>query len=170
LILFAQQLQEAQGEFYFAENQEELSLALNVFLAREKVKTLYCANEDLLSLFTHHHYAVLNEHDDVFENEVTVTECEFLCARTGTVVMSSFLSVGRRALFANDILVIVAHVSQVVYDVYDALDALMIKYHKHPPSMITMITGPSRTADIEKQLVFGAHGSKRLIVFLHDTT
>jgi L-lactate dehydrogenase complex protein LldG len=32
--------------------------------------------------------------------------------------------------------------------------------------MISMIAGPSRTADIEKTLVLGAHGPKELVLFL----
>jgi L-lactate dehydrogenase complex protein LldG len=34
--------------------------------------------------------------------------------------------------------------------------------------MISLITGPSRTADIEKTLVLGAHGPRELYVFLID--
>jgi L-lactate dehydrogenase complex protein LldG len=34
--------------------------------------------------------------------------------------------------------------------------------------MLSVITGPSRTADIEKTLVLGAHGPKDLYVFLLD--
>lgn len=34
--------------------------------------------------------------------------------------------------------------------------------------MISLISGPSRTADIEKTLVMGAHGPKELYVFLID--
>jgi hypothetical protein len=46
--------------------------------------------------------------------------------------------------------------------------ALLIKkkYGTDIPSMITNVTGPSRTADIEKTLVLGAHGPKELFVFL----
>jgi L-lactate dehydrogenase complex protein LldG len=40
------------------------------------------------------------------------------------------------------------------------------KYPTLLPSMINMITGPSRTADIEKTLVLGAHGPKELMLFL----
>ena len=40
------------------------------------------------------------------------------------------------------------------------------KYPDNYPSMISLITGPSRTADIEKTLVMGAHGPKELYVFL----
>jgi L-lactate dehydrogenase complex protein LldG len=34
--------------------------------------------------------------------------------------------------------------------------------------MITFVTGPSRTADIEKTLVHGAHGPKEVYLFLVD--
>jgi L-lactate dehydrogenase complex protein LldG len=34
--------------------------------------------------------------------------------------------------------------------------------------MISVITGPSRTADIEKTLVMGAHGPKNIFVFFID--
>jgi len=40
------------------------------------------------------------------------------------------------------------------------------KYPENMPSMVSNITGPSRTADIEKTLVLGAHGPKGLYVFL----
>ena len=33
-------------------------------------------------------------------------------------------------------------------------------------SMVTLVTGPSRTADIEKILILGVHGPKRLVVLL----
>jgi len=166
--LFAQRLKESGGEFYFAQTLEELSVALSVFLVQEKIKTLYCTNEILLSLFNNQEFNILNDKDNLENNEATITECEFLCARTGTVVMSSFLSTGRRAIFANDILIVIAQTSQVVADIYDAIDALMTKYGKNTPSLITFVTGPSRTADIEKQLVLGAHGAKRLVVFLYE--
>jgi L-lactate dehydrogenase complex protein LldG len=36
--------------------------------------------------------------------------------------------------------------------------------------MLSLISGPSRTADIEKTLVMGAHGPKEFILFLIDDT
>ena len=51
-------------------------------------------------------------------------------------------------------------------DLKDGFKRLKNKYGQNLPSMVCNITGPSRTADIEKTLVLGAHGPKELIVFL----
>src|SRR2546428_120142 len=55
-----------------------------------------------------------------------------------------------------------------IYDIKDGLQMLQQKYEDDVPSMIILATGPSRTADIEKTLVLGAHGPKEVYVFLID--
>ncbi|MBC7447901.1 MAG: LUD domain-containing protein, partial [Hymenobacteraceae bacterium] len=61
-----------------------------------------------------------------------------------------------------------AHCSQVVADIRPALELMQRRYGRRLPSMLSLITGPSRTADIEKTLVLGAHGPRQLVVFLLD--
>jgi L-lactate dehydrogenase complex protein LldG len=63
---------------------------------------------------------------------------------------------------------VLAYTSQLVPDLKDAFKLIKEKYGQQIPSMISTITGPSRTADIEKTLVLGAHGPKELFVFLLD--
>jgi L-lactate dehydrogenase complex protein LldG len=63
---------------------------------------------------------------------------------------------------------VIARSSQLVLDLSDAFNQLEQKYGTQHPSLISVITGPSRTADIEKTLVLGAHGPKSLYVFLID--
>ncbi|MBK8805566.1 MAG: LUD domain-containing protein [Bacteroidales bacterium] len=46
------------------------------------------------------------------------------------------------------------------------MEQISIKYKENFPSQITCITGQSRTADIEKTLILGAHGPKEIFVFL----
>jgi L-lactate dehydrogenase complex protein LldG len=46
-----------------------------------------------------------------------------------------------------------------------AFEFLQKKYAPDFPSMISFITGPSRTGDIERILVLGAHGPKKLTIF-----
>jgi len=53
-----------------------------------------------------------------------------------------------------------------VPDLPAAFELLSARYVKNYPSFITLITGPSRTGDIERILVLGAHGPKNLTVIL----
>ena len=63
---------------------------------------------------------------------------------------------------------VVAYASQLVPEIKDALIGMREKYNGKLPSMITQITGASRTADIEKTLVLGMHGPKEIYVFFVD--
>jgi len=62
--------------------------------------------------------------------------------------------------------IVFAKASQLVMDIRHGMTLVSEKYGAKMPSMLTTITGPSRTADIEKMLVLGAHGPKDLFVFL----
>jgi len=52
----------------------------------------------------------------------------------------------------------------LVPDLPAAIDLVKKKYGNNYPSMISFITGPSRTGDIERILVLGAHGPKKLTI------
>ncbi|MBM3403930.1 MAG: hypothetical protein FJY10_03470, partial [Bacteroidetes bacterium] len=75
---------------------------------------------------------------------------------------------GRRIFVYPPTHIVVAYASQLVPDIRQALQKIKKKYRSEMPSMISLISGPSRTADIEKTLVMGAHGPKELYVFLID--
>jgi len=60
----------------------------------------------------------------------------------------------------------VAFTNQLYSDVEDGIAFIQNKYKDAMPSFITFATGPSRTADIEKTLILGAHGPKEVYVFL----
>jgi len=64
----------------------------------------------------------------------------------------------------------IAYTDQLVYDIDEALISLQQEYGEQLPSMITLATGPSRTADIEKTLVVGVHGPKEVFCFLVQRT
>jgi L-lactate dehydrogenase complex protein LldG len=56
----------------------------------------------------------------------------------------------------------------MVPDLTAAFEHVKKRYGKNLPSFMSFITGPSRTGDIERILVLGAHGPKRLTVLLID--
>jgi len=94
-----------------------------------------------------------------------ITTCECLVAQTGSILVSSERG-GRALSILPHAHVVVAAVEQVVPTLADALAVVRERHAAAPPSMLSFITGPSRTGDIERILVLGAHGPKQLLVIL----
>ena len=94
-----------------------------------------------------------------------ISECDLLIAQTGTVVVTSRTSGGRALSCLPPHHVVIARRSQLVADLPTAFERLQQKFGSQFPSMISFVTGPSRTGDIERILVLGAHGPKRLTIF-----
>jgi len=97
-------------------------------------------------------------------SQATVSLCEALVAMTGSVLVSSGGCGGRGASVVAPCHIVVAHMDQLVPDLETALArARQIAFGN---SFIGLITGCSRTSDIEKKLIIGAHGPRRLVVIL----
>lgn len=95
-----------------------------------------------------------------------LTECETLVAQTGSVCITTRSSGGRALSVLPPHHVVIATREQLVPDLAAAYEHLATKYAGHYPSFMSFITGPSRTGDIERILVLGAHGPKKLTVLL----
>ena len=76
---------------------------------------------------------------------------------------------GRTVSVYAPIHICIAYTNQLVYDIKEGLQLMKEKYAGNIPSLITLATGPSRTADIEKTLVVGVHGPKEVYVFLVES-
>ena len=87
---------------------------------------------------------------------VSVTPCLALIADTGTAIVSARLSGGRRAGLVDPIHVIEATEAQLVPDIAAALR--LVGPELVASSSVTFVTGPSRTGDIEQNLIRGVHG------------
>jgi L-lactate dehydrogenase complex protein LldG len=94
------------------------------------------------------------------------TECESLIAQTGSVCVTGPSSGGRVLSVFPPHHIVIASRAQMLPDLSAAYEHLAAKYQGRYPSFISFITGPSRTGDIERILVLGAHGPKRLTVLL----
>lgn len=164
-IEFAEQFTKLQGKFIYCINQQELAFQLNSLVKKMDWQKVYCLEDDLLK------EAGLQLSDRLVKTgladcDVSITGCECLVARTGTIVMSSAQQSGRSTSVYAPIHICIAYSNQLVYDVKDALQLVKEKYSNAIPSLITFATGPSRTADIEKTLVVGVHGPKEVYLFL----
>ena len=104
----------------------------------------------------------------VSECDVGVTSCDCLVAQTGSIIVSTLSAGGRALSVLPPTHLVIARRDQIVPDLAAAMALLRQRYNKHWPSALSVITGPSRTADIEKILVMGAHGPKRLVLYFVD--
>ncbi len=95
-----------------------------------------------------------------------ITACEAAVAQTGSILVSSATCGGRALSILPHVHVVVVSLDQLVATLGDALELAQSRAAGRPPSMLSFITGPSRTGDIERILVLGAHGPKELIVIL----
>lgn len=95
-----------------------------------------------------------------------VTECECLVAQTGSVCVTALSSGGRTLSVLPPHHIVIARREQLVPDLTAAFEFLAQKYAPNYPSFISFISGPSRTGDIERILVLGAHGPRKLTVLL----
>jgi L-lactate dehydrogenase complex protein LldG len=98
-------------------------------------------------------------------SQATITKAELLVALTGSVLVSSACG-GRGASVVAPVHIVVATQDQLVPDLETAFARIREHGLQFKNSYLCLITGSSRTADIEKILVMGAHGPRRLIVVL----
>ncbi len=98
-------------------------------------------------------------------SQATITLAEVLVAQTGSVVVSAACG-GRGASVVAAVHIVVASASQLVTTLDDAFARIRERGTAVQNSYVCLITGSSRTADIEKILVMGAHGPRRLVVIL----
>jgi L-lactate dehydrogenase complex protein LldG len=161
-ILFAEEFTKIQGRFAFCADEQDMLQQFALLAREQNWKNIYCKDVQFSSLLELEPYA------DLANCDVSVTGCEYLVARTGSIVLSTAQAGGRTASVYAPIHVCIAYNSQLVFDVEDALLFLKEKYKDNFPSFITFATGPSRTADIEKTLVTGVHGPKEVYCFLID--
>jgi L-lactate utilization protein LutC len=101
------------------------------------------------------------ELDRAREADAGVTEALAACAATGTVVLSASPEEPRGASLLPRVHVVAVRREALVDTPGDFMRTVSA-----PPSALTFVTGPSRTADIEGELVFGVHGPRALAVVL----
>lgn len=129
-------------------------------------EVLLCNNPDLLKILDEKGVSYNTDPEYARVAKFSLTTCEALASRTGSIFVSSAQIEGRRLISAAETHIVLAYASQICPDLPECMDVIEAKYGDTFPSQVTAITGPSRTSDIEKTLVLGAHGPKNLYVLI----
>ncbi|MCU0337666.1 MAG: lactate utilization protein [Sediminibacterium sp.] len=166
-IEFAEHFTGLQGKFSFCTDAQELAIQLIQLIAVRKWKKIFCKEQAIVELLRSNGFT-LDFSTDIASCDLAITSCEVLVARTGSMILSSGSLSGRTTSVYAPVHICIAKTTQLVYSIGDALEVMNKKYGEALPSMISLATGPSRTADIEKTLVVGVHGPKEVFCFLTD--
>lgn len=166
-IEFAENFTKLQGRFSFCANEAELAVQLNLLAAQRKWSKIFCREEQLKDKLAEKGFTNLDA-TDLASCDASITYCEQLIARTGSLLLSSGQPSGRTVSVYAPVHICVAYTDQLVYDISDGINSLLDRYRLNLPSLISLASGPSRTADIEKTLVVGVHGPKEVFCFLLD--
>jgi L-lactate utilization protein LutC len=109
----------------------------------------------------------LTAREPLFAADLGISGVDYLVAETGTVVIGCRPGEPRSVSLLPPVHVAVARRDQLVPDLFDLFgDSLPIAPDGVLPSCLTLITGPSKTGDIELKLVTGVHGPRELHVVL----
>ena len=168
--LFGKNAAELKADFQLLNSAEEMRQALLRLRDAERwervaghsggLTSAICPRLNLPLLHTDRPY-------DVHELEACaagISECDALVAQTGSVLVTSRSAGGRALSVLPPHHVVLARREHLLADLPAAFELLQQKYAANYPSMISFITGPSRTGDIERILVLGAHGPKKLTI------
>lgn len=164
---FAKNLVSLKGQFVFCTNRFDCVDKLLTLLEQRKWKQLFCWEDDLQFLLKDSGIGFMDKTAAVDKAQASITSCEALIARTGSVLVSSKKN-SRALTIYPPVHIVIAYSSQLVMELKDGMQVLRNRYGKSIPSMVSFVSGPSRTSDIERTLVIGAHGPKELFVFMID--
>jgi L-lactate utilization protein LutC len=99
----------------------------------------------------------------LFDADIGITGVDYLIAETGSIILLSKPGAPRSVSLLPPVHIAVATRDQLLPDLFDLFDKLDTTAM---PACVSIITGPSKTGDIELQLVTGVHGPGEVHVIL----
>jgi L-lactate dehydrogenase complex protein LldG len=167
ITIFENVFTSLQGKFALANSLQEKINLLKQICLQHNFSKIYCADKEIVT-WCHENDFAFEPFTNIADCDVSITQCESLVARTGSMLLSSGLPEGRTSSIYAPVHICLATQHQLVFDIKDALEKLQQKYGAHLPSFIGLASGPSRTADIEKTLVVGVHGPKEVYCIVSE--
>lgn len=165
-LIFKENLGKISGNVVLCASEKELYNQLKKLLESFRPEKVYCNEKALQQDLKENEISFSSGSKLPSDLEAGITSCEFLIAHTGSVMVSSAIEGGRQMFVYPPVHIVIAQKNQLVAYLQDAYSGIRKKYKDFFPSHIALLTGPSRTADIEKTLVMGAHGPRAIYVFI----
>lgn len=170
-----QEINAVGGQAHPAADLSEAGRRLSELLAQYATRTALCWQHDLLdrlglqellqsmniarldydSLSPHEQPA---QREQIFAAEIGISSVSAAIAETGTLALASRPGQERLASLLPPVHVAIVEAAQIVPDLFDFFDSLQAQGLENLASNCVLITGPSKTGDIELTLTTGVHG------------
>ena len=164
---FIERFKENGGIFMYFEEMEQFKEAMKQFTEENNWIPLLTTSPKIKEIFSDTDIEISDDYrNPERKKNVSIIDCECMIAQTGSIMVSDNTAGSRAAYSFADTLLIVGHPSQIVAKMKDAFWLMKEKYCDDQPAGMTIISGASRSTDIENQLVIGAFGCKQVALFL----
>jgi L-lactate dehydrogenase complex protein LldG len=170
---FRKELEIVAGEFLSAKNEKEALPLVRTVFAETKFSSYTSTSRPLPLKIAH---ALQNDFSYTSSEQVDgrktalatmdigIVDVDYAVAESGTLAVSFHQLNSTLPHFLPDVIIALVYKDQLLANLYELFSKIDIESAKD----MTLITGPSRTADIEKILILGAHGPRRLVVIMID--
>ena len=168
-ITFVQHFKDMGGIFIYLESEAEFGECLKQLAPQNEWEPLWCTGRKMQALLEKYglDYCTTPNKENK-QKIVSITTCDYLIAQTGSIFISDDDTESRRSYAEPDVLLVLAHTDQIVSGLKEALQRQKEKLNAASATQTVIITGPTRTYDIEQELIQGVFGPRQLAVFLID--
>ena len=163
---FVERFKENGGIFIYFESKENFIEAMKQYVVENQWEPLCSTSKKIEEVFKDSGIELSRDYKTKRKKTVSITDCECLIAHTGSIMVTDTCA-GSRAAYSNaDMLLVYASPSQIVASMKDAIHLVKEKYGSNKPSESVIISGASKSTEIDNQLVIGAQGVKQIALFL----
>ena len=176
--LFKQNIEAVDGHCIVAHGETEIANALTQIISalqKTKLRAQRIAISDAPEVERLMHMTDLEIEElgiapnasDIFRFDVGITTAQAAIAETGTLVLDSATERHRLVSLVPPVHIAIVDASKIYATLSETLAMLQNGGELSPA--VTLITGPSRTADIELTLTIGVHGPQELYVIINQS-
>lgn len=168
-ITFVQKFKNMGGIFVYLETEAEFGECMRQLAPQNGWEPLWCMQPAMQEMLERYglYYTVEPERREG-RKLTTITNCQCLVAQTGSIILCDGDTMSRKAYTESDVLLVVARTEQILGSLKEALKGVKEHAISDETSQIVIITGPTKTYDIEQNMVSSVHGPRQIAVFLID--
>lgn len=168
LSRFTQKAEQAAASVELVNTDEEIVEAVTSYLSAHSLgEKFVCAGTPLLGQLRWPDSVSPENRLATIDDKVVFVEAYAGIAETGSIVMCSGKATPASLNFLPDHFLCVVHKSRIVNNMEDVWEHLR-REGGALPRAINIITGPSRTADVEQIIQMGAHGPRQVHLLLQE--